>query len=94
MKIRFARSAAKSLAELFRAAEYNDDALRTAAASRLRAFAHALCRLPYVGHIGLAPGTLQLRVPELPLVIVYGVEIGDTDQVVILGIYHVHQQRG
>lgn len=62
--------------------------------SRIRASAQALCQFPYLGHIGHVPGTLELVVVRLPYVIVYRIDIGDEDQIIILGVFHFARNRG
>lgn len=49
--------------------------------------------LPDMGHVGRMPGTRELRVAGLPYVVVYRVDIGDADELVVLGIFHGAQDR-
>jgi plasmid stabilization system protein ParE len=49
--------------------------------------------LPRLGHPGRRHGTREFVVPGLPYIIVYRTDIGDRDDVVILGIFHGAQER-
>ncbi len=64
-----------------------------AVVTRIHATARALAFFPHMGRVGHLSGTLEHKVKQLPYVIVYRIEIGDTDQLVILGVYHTHQKR-
>lgn len=46
-----------------------------------------------MGHEGALTGTREMGVPGLPYIIVYRIENGDEDTLVILGIYHGAQLR-
>ena len=48
---------------------------------------------PYMGHEGVVAGTLEHTVSGLAYVIVYRVETGDGDEVVVVSIYHGRQER-
>jgi plasmid stabilization system protein ParE len=49
--------------------------------------------LPRFGHPGRRHGTREFLFPGLPYIIVYRADIGDRDEVVILGIFHGAQER-
>lgn len=49
--------------------------------------------LPRLGRSGQRAGTRELLVAGLPYLIVYRLDIGDADELVILGIFHAAQQR-
>lgn len=53
---------------------------------RLQAF-------PRLGHLGIVDGTLERIVPRTPYVIVYRIDVGDQDELVVLRVYHVAQDR-
>jgi plasmid stabilization system protein ParE len=48
---------------------------------------------PRLGHLGIVDGTLQRIVPRTPYVIVYRLDLGDEDELVILRVYHAAQDR-
>lgn len=54
--------------------------------ARLRTF-------PRLGHLGIVSGTLERIVPRTPYVIVYRLDVGDVDELVILRVYHAAQDR-
>lgn len=49
--------------------------------------------LPRLGHAGWKHGTRELGVAGLPYIVVYRIDIGDEDELVILGIFHGAQDR-
>lgn len=50
-------------------------------------------RAPRIGRAGRRDGTRELRATGLPFVIVYRIDIGDDDELVVLGIFHTAQDR-
>ena len=48
---------------------------------------------PRLGHLGIVDGTLERIVPRTPYVIVYRIDLGDRDELVILRVYHAAQDR-
>jgi toxin ParE1/3/4 len=91
MNLRCADRTWRHLSALFHAADEADPFAAAVLASCLCASMQALRHFPYLGRVGRMPGTLELVVFQVPFVIVYRVEIGDTDQIVILGVYHIRQ---
>lgn len=61
--------------------------------STIRATAERLPHFPQLGHVGRSPGTRELLVRDLPYVIVYEVNLGDIDEVIVLAVFHVAQDR-
>ena len=94
MKLRYTDRAKVHLATIFDLLCSEDRQAATIIVARIRASVQALCQFPYLGHIGKVPGTLELVVVRLPYVIVYRIEIGDEDQIVILGVFHFARNRG
>lgn len=60
---------------------------------RILASVETLCQLPRLGHPGRREGTRELTVAGLPYVIVYRLDIGDEDELVVLGIFHTARDR-
>lgn len=60
---------------------------------RILAAIETLTRMPRIGHSGHRPGTREFLVTGLPYVVVYRDELDDTDELVVLGIFHVAQSR-
>ena len=52
-----------------------------------------LCTFPRPGHTGIVDGTLERIVPRTPYVIVYRIDLGDDDELIILRVYHAAQDR-
>jgi len=48
---------------------------------------------PRLGHPGIVDGTLERIVPRTPYVLVYRIDVGDHDELAILRVYHVAQDR-
>ena len=69
----------------------------TAAAERVRLRIIETIRLfaalPRLGHGGRKQGTREFAIPRLPYIIVYRIDIGDDDELVILGIFHGAQEQ-
>ncbi|MEP0314380.1 MULTISPECIES: type II toxin-antitoxin system RelE/ParE family toxin [Alphaproteobacteria] len=93
MTLRYTDQAKLHLATIFDFICSEDRQAATIVISRIRASAQALCQFPYLGHIGHVPGTLELVVVRLPYVIAYRIDIGDEDQIVILGVFHFARKR-
>jgi len=49
--------------------------------------------VPRLGHRGRKQGTYEFVVPGLPYIIVYRIDIGDADELVILRIVHAARDR-
>jgi plasmid stabilization system protein ParE len=48
---------------------------------------------PRLGHLGVVDGTLERIVARTPYVIVYRIDLGDDDELVILRVNHAAQDR-
>ena len=48
---------------------------------------------PYLGHAGHRDGTRELLVPRMPLVIVYRIDLGTRDELIILRVFHLRLSR-
>ena len=60
--------------------------------ARIRQAAERLGDFPYIGRVGLAPATREWVVTGLPYIIVC--EVGsETDEIIVLGVYHGAQLR-
>ena len=94
VKVRFTPRAIRDLAAIHSHIAQDNPAAATRVVARIRSAADTLEQFPFLGHAGLAPNTLELVVVGLPYVIVYRVEDGEFEEVLILSIYHGRQQRG
>jgi plasmid stabilization system protein ParE len=48
---------------------------------------------PRLGHIGRRPGTREIVVSGLPYIVIYRLDIGDADELIILRVVHAARQR-
>jgi len=60
--------------------------------ARIFAEADRLGEFPQLGRVGIVPGTYEWTVPRLPYIIVHELN-DDTDEVVVLGVFHGAQER-
>jgi plasmid stabilization system protein ParE len=65
----------------------------TQVAARVRQAAERLAEFPRMGHAGRVAGTYEWVVRGLPYIIVYQHGAADSDEVIILGIFHAAQDR-
>jgi plasmid stabilization system protein ParE len=77
-------------------AEYIDE--RNPVASRhvgirIQETINLLTAFPHIGRKGAEPESREFVVPGLPYVVVYRIETGAADVLVILGVYHGAQRR-
>jgi len=93
LRLRLTRRARRHLDDIAEyIAERNPDAARRVG-SRLREMLGLLSSFPQIGHQGSLSGTREISVPGLPYIIVYRIEHGNDDRIVVLGIYHAAQRR-
>lgn len=93
MKIRLTADALSDLETFKHAAGLFDV---NAAASLMHAITRSLRAIalwPRIGKSGTLDGTYEFVVRRLPFVIVYQLDVGDEDEVIVLRVYHVRQSR-
>ena len=61
--------------------------------SAIRATTVSLEYFPSIGHAGRSPGTFEIVVRGIPYVIVYEFNVSTTDEIMILGVFHMAQDR-
>jgi toxin ParE1/3/4 len=61
--------------------------------TRIRQAAEMLRYFPYAGRVGRSAGTREWVVRGLPYILVYEVDAGQSDDVMILGVFHGAQKR-
>lgn len=93
MKLRYLARPQGHLENIFTYIEQDDRAAAERVIARIRSSAEGLLTFPYMGRAGIVSGTFEYVVPGLPYVIVYRVDLGDDDEVVILGVFHGAQRR-
>ena len=93
MKLRYLARAKGHLENIFNYIEQDNRVAAGRVIERIRLSAEHLLTFPYMGRAGNVSGTFEYVVPGLPYIIVYRVDLGDDDEVVILGVFHGAQQR-
>lgn len=94
MRVRYTARALHHLNDIYDYIAHDNPTAATSVIGRIRATAQSLQHFPYLGHVGTVPGTLERSVVGLPYIVVYQVNVGDTDEVLILGVFHGRQERG
>jgi addiction module RelE/StbE family toxin len=92
MKLRFTSEAQLHIAVIFNYINERNPVAAQRVVRRIREAAARLGDLPYIGRVGLVPGTREWVVTGLPYIIVYEVH-AETDEIVVLGVYHGAQLR-
>ena len=93
MSVRFAPRALNQLAHI---REYTVSRRADSAElvrGRILATIERLQQLPRIGHAGPIVGTREVTVPGLPYIIVYRIDVGDEDELMVLGVFHAAQDR-
>ena len=93
MELRFSARARRQLEVLKDYLRNQDQTVADCIGWRIRAAAEGLQDFPNMGHIGRKPGTRELGVSRLPYIIVYEVNLGDVDEIMVLGVFHGSQDR-
>ena len=93
MELRFSARARRQLEALKQYLRNQDQSVANRIGWSVRAAAQGLKDFPYMGHVGRKPGTRELGVARLPYIIVYEVNLGDVDEIMVLGVFHGSQDR-
>jgi len=73
-------------------AEHNPRAA-TAVIERIRAATELLRDFPRLGREGRAPSTREWVVRGLPYIVVYEIDVSDTDELLVLAVFHGARNR-
>jgi plasmid stabilization system protein ParE len=92
MKVRFALEAQAHIAAIPAYINERSPLAAGRVVGRIRAASERLGEMPYIGRTGAAPETREWVVTGLPYVIVYAPN-PETDEVMIIGVYHGAQLR-
>jgi len=93
MRLRFSSEARIQLLQIHRhIAEHNPRAA-TSVIERIRLAAELLRDFPRLGREGREPGTREWVVRGLPYIIVYEIDVSDTDELLVLAVFHGAQNR-
>ena len=94
MKIRVTDDAADDLENIKAYIAREDGAAADRVIEQIRATIAVLARWPHFGHPGIVDATFERSVTRTPYVVVYRIDIGNTDQeLIILRVPHGAQQR-
>ena len=93
LKLHYLARAQGHLESIFTYIEHDDRAAAERVIARIRLSAEHLLTFPYMGRAGSVSGTFEHIVPGLPYIIVYRVDLSDTDEIVILGVFHGARER-
>ena len=93
MRVRLSQRTASHLSEIRAFLARDNPEIAELVRLRIVATIDRLRKLPKLGHAGRKSGTRELRVAGLPFVVVYRVDIGDQDELVILAVFHAAQDR-
>jgi len=92
MKIRYRRKALLDIENIHAYIERHNPRAATEVVARIRDAADRLGLWPHLGHIGQAPGTHEWVVVGSPYIIVYEVDEG-ADEVIVIAVLHGAQDR-
>jgi toxin ParE1/3/4 len=90
VRLRFTTEARGHIAAIFSYIKDRNPVAATQVVGRIRLAAERLTEFPRMGHMGRVAGTYEWVVRGLPYIIVYQM---DTDEVLILGVFHGAQDR-
>ena len=93
MKVRVTNDAASDLRTIKAFLSNESAVVAERVLDQIRKIISRLCTFPRLGHPGIVDGTLERIVPRTPYVLVYRIDVGDHDELVILRAYHVAQDR-
>jgi plasmid stabilization system protein ParE len=92
MKVRFSLEAQLHISAIFNYINERNPLAARRVVARIRQAAERLGDFPYMGRVGLAPGTREWVVSGLPYIIVYEAH-PQTNEIIVLGVYHGAQLR-
>ena len=71
-----------------------DPVIAASVIARIGTVMMTLASFPGIGHDGIVGGTSEMAVPRLPYVLVYRIEMNDTeDELVVLRVFHTARDR-
>jgi toxin ParE1/3/4 len=93
VRVRYTAQAREHIASIYRYIRDRNPVAATEVVARIRLAAERLAEFPRVGHAGRVAGTHEWVVRGLPHIIVYQLGAADSDEVLILGVFHGAQDR-
>jgi toxin ParE1/3/4 len=93
MNIRVTEDAADDLENIKARIAHDDGAAAERIVEQIRATIRILGQLPHLGHDGIVEGTYERTVSRTPFVIVYRIDLGSKDELIILRVPRSSQER-
>ena len=94
MRLRLTEDAASDIEAIKQFSEDVDAGLAARILAQIGQVLSLLKRFTHIGHDGHRPGTFEMLVPRLPVVIIYRIDVGDREEeLIVLRVYHTRQQR-
>ena len=93
MKVRVTNDAASDLRTIRTSLSEQSAVVAERALEQVANIIGRLTTFPRLGHAGIVDGTLERIVPRTPYVIVYRIDLGDRDDLIVLRVYHAAQDR-
>jgi toxin ParE1/3/4 len=93
MRLRYTAEARGHITGIFNYLNDRNPTAATQVVARIRMAAERLAEFPRIGHTGRVPSTYEWVVRGLPYIVVYDINLGDEDEIVILGVFHGAQDR-
>jgi plasmid stabilization system protein ParE len=92
MNVRFTLEALTHIATIRSYIKGRSAAAAAHVIQRIFADAERLEEFPHLGHVGVVPGTHELKVQGLPYIVVHEVH-DDKNEVIVIGVFHGARQR-
>jgi plasmid stabilization system protein ParE len=93
MRLRYSARARAQLEAIKVYLRDRDQAIAERVGRAIRTTAERLRNFPHIGRLGRSPGTREVLVNGLPYLLVYEIHLGSEDELVVLGVFHVAQDR-
>lgn len=93
VRLRYTAQAREHIAAIYSYIRDRNPAAATQVVARVRLAAERLAEFPRMGHAGRVADTYEWVVRGLPYIIVYQHGATDSDEVLILGVFHGAQDR-
>jgi toxin ParE1/3/4 len=93
VRLRYTAQAREHIAEIYGYIRDRNPVAATQVAARIRLAAERLVEFPRMEHAGRITGTHEWVVRGLPYIIVYQTGAADSNEVLILGVFHGAQDR-
>lgn len=93
VRLRYTTQARDHIAAIYGYIRDRHPVAATQVVARIRFAAERLAEFPRMGHAGRVAGTHEWVVRGLPYIIVYQIGATDSDEVLVLGVFHGAQDR-